>query len=171
MGHRLKTRRAAGFTLLEIMVVVGILAVVTTLSLAVAFKTKKKPPPLLAINDIEKVCLKARTDAIVNRRIRHVHFMLEGQERYVELLPIQSQPGQDPPPAGQSPQGNARPAKVASAIIPGTVIIDPIGSMMVSFHPDGTCDGIQLEIGWDGIDSWVMVLEQSTSLIFVSALR
>ena len=170
MRSGLITHRTAGFTLLEIMVVVGILAVVTAVSVAVAFKTKSKPPALKAIAMIEEVCKQARTDAIVNRRIRNVQFKLEGQERYVELMALQPSVGQAPS-EGAATQGKSKAAPVTTGFLPELVPIDPIGVFTVSFRPDGTCDGLQLEVGSGDVESWVMVLEQSTGLVFVSAME
>jgi prepilin-type N-terminal cleavage/methylation domain-containing protein len=55
----------SGFTLVEIMVVIGILGMVLALGMPPFFRSMKKDPLLQAVSDIEGACRRAREQAIL----------------------------------------------------------------------------------------------------------
>ena len=168
------TRVKRGFTLLEIMVVMSIIAIIMTITLPMAFKARKKDVGAVAMETIRSVCADARTDAILNRRIRHVYLDLEGQERRIELLPVQSMPGENEDGAGAPTK--AKPPPLRSEILPQDVTVTPGEAYTLTFRPDGTCDGFELDVRYtserSNQDKWFkVVLDEPTSRVYISSVE
>jgi len=163
-----------GFTLIEIMVVLSIMAIIMTITLPMAFKARKKDMGAVIMDSIQGVCADARTDAILNRRVRHVYLDLEGQERRIELLPVQSASGDDAEWAGGA--SNAKSPPLRSEILPEGVDITPEEAYTLTFRPDGTCDGFELDVRYtserNNKDKWYkVVLDEPTSRVYISSVE
>src|SRR6185369_16125084 len=64
-GGRIPVAREKGFTLIEIMMVVGILGMVLVMGMPAFIQSIKKDPLRQAMSDIEEACTRARAAAIL----------------------------------------------------------------------------------------------------------
>ncbi len=96
----------AGFTLMEIMIVVGIMGIMLTLSVPIVWKVWHRPPLDKAITDVIEVCSNARARAILQGR--EVDLIIHPQEGRFDL-------GSTAPPPSPSPTDNSALAPVQSA--------------------------------------------------------
>jgi prepilin-type N-terminal cleavage/methylation domain-containing protein len=123
-------RTAAGFTLVEIMVVVAILGLVAAMGLPSIIKAVQKEGMRQAVSDVQDVCFTARERAIFSKQKTAVVFY---------------------PREGRfSAEGGGGGGKVAAATLPDAIAFAMLdifrqdfgGSewARVFFYPDGTCD-------------------------------
>src|SRR5438045_9539132 len=57
---------APGFTLIEIMIVVGIMGIILTMSVPLVYKVWHRAPMAQALHDVTEVCSNARREAILH---------------------------------------------------------------------------------------------------------
>ncbi len=162
--HALRPNFRRGFTILEIMIVISIMAVVMAVAVPAIIRSSRKQPLAAALDTVSGLCARARAESILKRQRRQLQFELMGRPRQVVLLG---------PSAGQSQAGagvpltvSAAPVELARAILPDFVEISPADSFATTFRPDGTCDGFKLEFRGDG-HSYTMELEPATSLALI----
>jgi prepilin-type N-terminal cleavage/methylation domain-containing protein len=177
-------RGGAGFTLIEIMIVVAIMAIAMTMSVPIVYKTWHKAPLRKAVTDVVEVCSNARARAIMS-----------GADTTVVFHPREGRLGLGAAPAPKTTTGADLPAAVAAnvpaAIAPPThagsgtsaqlsdqVIIYLLDinmsgieyrdaeSATVRFHPNGTADEMKM-ILFDGHDYIGIETEITTGLVNV----
>jgi prepilin-type N-terminal cleavage/methylation domain-containing protein len=151
MSPQLKLRRS-GFTLIEIMIVVAIMAIVMTMSVPIVYRALKKESLNQAVRDIEEVCANARARAIMSGTTTEVVF--HPKDGRLEL----SGGGGAPANSGATDMvqvGNTAPtASGTSANIPDGIIIEMLDINLFEykdsdfararFHPNGTCDELTI---------------------------
>ncbi|MSU41311.1 MAG: prepilin-type N-terminal cleavage/methylation domain-containing protein [Pedosphaera sp.] len=154
-----------GFTLMEVMIVVSIMAVVMAVAMPAIFRSARKQPLQLAVDAVSGICTKARTEAILKRQRRQVYFALSGKPRSVVLLgpgAVRTEFGGN----GEAVSTQTAATEIARIILPDIVEITPADSQLITFRPDGTCDGITLELRAEG-HSYKIELEPATSLTLI----
>ena len=197
--YRAGTRRrsaaasAAAFTLIEIMIVVGIMGVVLTMGVPIVYKIWHKAPMSQAITDIIEVCSHARALAIMQGRPVDVIFHPREGKLAVGSAPAPvATPAVAPPQSGQP----GRPARAAtsptfsipaspapgsglSAQLSERVLIEMMDInklphdfrdddvARVRFYPNGTCDELTLILVSDQNERREILLEITTGLASV----
>src|SRR4249920_524963 len=82
-GHRLQrasgpgsflSEARAAFTLIEIMVVVGIMAIVMSMSVPLVYKVRNREAMNKAVRDVTEVCSQARAQAILQGKPTELFF-------------------------------------------------------------------------------------------------
>src|SRR5437588_11642660 len=71
---------APGFTLIEIMIVVGIMGIILTMSVPLVYKVWHRAPMAQALHDVTEVCSNARREAILHGH--QVDLVFHGDGRY-----------------------------------------------------------------------------------------
>ena len=185
-GRRSAGLGAGGFTLLEIMIVVGIMGVVMTMGVPMVYKAWHKAPMTKAVSDIVEVCSHARALSIMQGR--EVDVVFHPREGRLEVgASTAAAPAQMPTPGGFGAPATPAPASPApsgaglSARLPDKVLIelmdinklphefrdDDVAN--VRFFPNGTCDELTLVLVSDQNERREITLEVTTGLASVES--
>lgn len=165
--------RNTAFTLMEIMIVVGIMGIALTLGVPIVYKVWHRTPMVQAIRDMREVCSNARSQAILQGR--PVDLVLHPKVNRVEVsaaaAPVTPSTGiVTAPDASPSPSHSGFSAQLSDRIIIETLDINMAGieyndaeSARVRFYPNGTSDEMRM-ILFDGRDRYGITLEVTTAL-------
>ena len=175
-----------GFTLIEIMMVVGILGMVLVMGMPAFIQSIKKDPLRQAVSDIEEACNKARAAAIL--RGMPVELVIRAEGGQLEVVPTRDDnSGQTPAsaeapgnPAGQRADEAAPQSPVFSARLNENVAVMLLyvnlkdqmeaGETSVHFYPNGTSDEFTMIVqAGNGLRK--VSLECVTALATVEVLR
>ncbi len=162
-----------GFTLIEIMIVVGIIGLMAAMGAPSISKALQKEGMRKAVSDIEDVCFSAREQAIVGNKTTAVVFY--PRERKFE---VDGNAG-----AGNSGQGgatvNSHSGKTTSATLPAGVELGMLDIFRkdyvqsdwarIFFNSDGTCDEAVIVLIAKG-QAEKITLEYATGLPMTSAV-
>lgn len=165
MNVRFQTGRSAwAFTLIEIMLVIGILAIVMAMAIPPIYRGLSKEPMRRTIVGLQDAFLDARAAAI-----------LEGKTTAVVFHPGERTFGLEGAKARQRPGGEA------SGIIPEAVLVEMIEINLMSFmeaptakvrfFPDGTCDEFILVLHSDKGEWRKITLESTTGIMSAGDVR
>jgi prepilin-type N-terminal cleavage/methylation domain-containing protein len=171
---------AAGFTMIEIMIVVGIMGIVLAMGVPIAYRVWHREAMAQAVRDVVEVCSHARAQAIMRGAMAEVVFHpREGR------LEVSSAP--PPPPAHDaagllpepSPAAPPPPAAGLSAQLSNRLTIEMLDvnlteyrdeeTARVRFFPNGTCDELTLILLSDKNERREITLEVTTSLASVES--
>jgi prepilin-type N-terminal cleavage/methylation domain-containing protein len=165
----------AGFTLIEIMIVVGILGLVAMWGLPAIYRVSTQETIREAVNDIVEVCSHARAHAILQGRT--VELVFRPQERRVSLAG--AGPGADA--SGPSLLGGLPGATRTSAQWPDRVMLEMLDinfveykdaeEARVRFFPNGTCDELTIILRSERNEYRKISLEVTTGLAEVEVIR
>ncbi len=171
---RVRVPKAPAFTLIEIMIVVGIMGIVMTMSVPLVYKVWRKAPMRKAVAAVVEVCSNARARAIMSGTMTEVVFHPK-----VNRLEIAGGSGAAHPAAevGGASVANVAPASGSgtSAQLPEDVIIYLLDINMsgveyrdadearVRFYPNGVADEMRM-ILFDGHEYVGIELETTTGL-------
>lgn len=171
-----------GFTLLEILVVLALIAVIMAVALPPVFKALKKPPIIQAMNSLEEGCRRARMLAIMSGKPAELHIQ-EGSLKVQAVTDIR------PSEAGSAGGSSAPTGTPAEAPIEGEVVTAPEvpafsatlpedvafkqlvinrrdmmddSEARVRFYPNGTCDAFTATLLSTANEERTMTLEIST---------
>jgi prepilin-type N-terminal cleavage/methylation domain-containing protein len=172
------SHRRRAFTLIEIMIVVGIMGIVMGMSVPIVYKLWRKAPMRQAVRDIVEVCSHARARAIMHGQVTEVVF--HPKQNRLELVGGGGgAPHPSDPAAGQVPlsapaaTGSGLSAQLSNEIIIETLDINMSGvefndaeSARVRFYPNGVSDEMRM-ILFDGRDRMGIELEITTGLASV----
>jgi prepilin-type N-terminal cleavage/methylation domain-containing protein len=168
---RPSSRRA--FTLIEIMIVIGIIALVMTAGVPMMFRAMNKNPLTKAVNDVLEGCKTARDRAILQNRSYDFVIRPRGEEDYeLQVEPAKDRDADRPSHIGAPSlaAAPATPAQNAPSLVPDfpraiqhevviellyvnlVNVIDQIGAeeARVRFYPNGTSDEFTLVLNYKG---------------------
>ena len=178
----------SAFTLIEIMIVVGIMGVVLTMGVPIVYKTWHKAPMTKAITGIETVLSNARALAILQGR--PVDVIFHPRDGRLEVGSPTVAPPQPPPTPGQPKPDSTGVSAAAppvasgaglSAQLPDTVLIEMMDINKlphefrdddvahVRFFPNGTCDELTLILVSSQNERREISLEVTTGLVSVES--
>ena len=155
------------FTLLEVMIVMGIMAMIMAVSLPALRFAGKQEPLDVAVEMLTDQTDKARSDAILDRRKQLVVINLESAEKGLGRLGLpeaQRQLTGD----GQVAEFNMEPQVLSTNRFPDEVSFMPPKVFEVWFRPDGTCDGAEMTLS-EGGRVYKLFIEPSTGLTEITA--
>ena len=167
-------RRRPAFTLLELMIVAGIIALVATMGVPIVYKMWRQEPLRQGVKGILDVCTYARSQAILQNQMTQV--IIHPREGRFEFS------GAGPTPAANQEgipdveiSAPVAAAEGTSAKLDENIVIEDLDinkvpggfreveSAYVRFFPNGTCDELSLVIRYE--DHWRQIkLEVSTGL-------
>ncbi|HTR42998.1 MAG TPA: type II secretion system protein [Pseudomonadales bacterium] len=82
--QQVRSERRAGFTLMELMVVVGIIGLVAAMSVPSILQMRRQAPMVKALDDIREMCERARAGAVLKNTIATMVF--EPRSGKIELV-------------------------------------------------------------------------------------
>jgi len=150
--------RTRAFTMIEIMLVIGILALVMTLGVPAIYSSVKKGPMRSAITGVTQACDIAKARAVLGGKRVNITFKPLERSYSVE---------------GGAMKG-AGPGVTGSGTIDESIVIEMLDvnlteyreqdTALVRFYPDGTSDEFTLILNLDG--NWVkLALDPTTSTL------
>jgi prepilin-type N-terminal cleavage/methylation domain-containing protein len=176
IGKRVRSEGRApvrAFTLLEIMIVVGIMGIVMTMSVPIVWKVFHRSDMSKAIYEMQELCRNARARAILQGvqtqlvlRGGDGGMSIEGGAASAPAAPKDVfSPGA---PAGGVPASTHLPNGVAIfKFMVGGVDCMQMESARVRFFPNGTCDDFVMQLVSDHAERVEISLEVTTSLASV----
>ena len=178
-------RRASlrAFTLIEIMMVVGIIGLMMTIGVPAILRTTRQGPMRKAVNDVMQICSNARGQAILHGVTTTVVF--HPQSRQVALADIEIANTADDSAQSVVPTGGNNPSASGTQSLNSTQFADSITIDMldinlleykdadearVRFFPNGTSDEMTLVLH-SGDQYLKITLEVTTGLASVGVIR
>jgi prepilin-type N-terminal cleavage/methylation domain-containing protein len=172
----------AAFTLIELMVVIGIMAIILAMGIPSIIRLLRKEGMRKATADVVEICSKARARAILGGTPMDVVFY--PLERRLEVGGA-SGGGGAPQPEGEGGPVEERPAlpssSDSSAVIPEDIIIEMLDINLseykdsewarVRFYPNGTSDEMTVVLHSDRNEWRKITLELTTGLASVDDVR
>ncbi|MBU6400606.1 MAG: type II secretion system GspH family protein [Verrucomicrobia bacterium] len=178
-----------GFTLVEIMIVISIIAVVFAMGVPSLFRMMSKDPMRQAVSDVLEACQQARAEAILRDTTTELRFDLEdGGFWDITVVPRPKHHAEldvQPDPSVQSPPDSApAPAPIFHARISNRIFVDALGVNFkdaiadqeppapVRFYANGTCDEFTIVLHWLDQPEWRKIsLDIITGLPDVEMIR
>jgi prepilin-type N-terminal cleavage/methylation domain-containing protein len=173
------SRRLHAFTLIELMVVVGIMGLIMAIGVPIAYKISHRSPMSQAVVDVTEVCRYARRQAIL--QARQVDLMIYPRENRLAVtaaaIPAPSrspeiQVHSQEKPAGPDPAltvGTSGSARLPEKVIIELLDINKLGHEFrdddyarVRFFPNGTCDELAMVLLGEGGERREITLEVTT---------
>lgn len=183
--------RLGAFTLIELMVVIGIMAILVTTGVPLVYNVTHKEPMRKTLSEIQEVCMNARAQAILKGA--PVDLIIHPQQRRLDVGAAAQAESQDPAasvdpgfqvpserPAPQGPPATLPNGSGRTALIHPAVTIEMIDVNLreyknaeiarVRFFPNGTCDEmtIILQHGAEWKKIW---LEVTTGLVDIGNVK
>lgn len=152
--------RMRGFTLVEIMVVVGIMAMVLGIGLPAVFYSFKKDPMRQGVDDVIEACNSARAQAILAGVTAELRISPLNKQFSVALAPQEGSSGFGS--RAMRTAGSVEPAEdgrgAFSARLPDELVVEMVDVNLreckdeeearVRFYPNGTCDSLTVVLQW-----------------------
>jgi type II secretion system protein H len=169
-------RRRAGFTLVEIMVVVAIMGLLLGLALMNFHALNKKEPLEQAVSDLEGLCRRARTEAIVKSRPMDLTLDSEGRRFELATAPhAQNAPDLE---TGLLVATVQEAVALDQAVLPPGVEFEIIlpeeppdsetpGVVVIRFYPNGTAEPLEALMIMSGEGVYTLVLDPVTGRLNV----
>lgn len=157
--------RRSAFTLIEIMLVVGILAVLLGVTVPSFYQSLKKEPMRKALTGVADACEMARAQAILRGGVVSVNF--QPQERTYSV--------------GGGGLSGGRPGATGSGTIADSIMVEMLDVNLVEFReaevarvrffPNGTCDEFTLILRSSRNEWYKLTLEPTTGMVSVGDVR
>ncbi len=166
-----RLRHVAAFTLLEIMMVVGIMGIIMATGVPIVYRAWKKAPMAKALSEVVEVCSRARAVAIMQGHpVDLIFYPQEGRFAVSGGTGAGGDRGPRVPLAGPisgSGDSGQLPPEVTIQMLdinklPHDFRLDE--SARVRFFPNGTCDELTLVLHSDRGEQRAVLLEVTTSL-------
>lgn len=165
--------------MIEIMVVVGIIAIVMAMTVPFAYKVRKREAMNKAVRDVMEVCSQARAQAILQGKVTELQFYPQEKRCQVagyagEKAPA-SEESTEPGVAPLPPANSGLAARIHDAITIEMLDVNlteykDLDFARVRFFPNGTCDEFTLVLHSDKGEWFKIWLEITTSLANVGAV-
>jgi type II secretory pathway pseudopilin PulG len=181
-GRTGERRPAGAWTLIEIMIVVGILGIVMTMSIPAFSQLRRKADLRQAVADVVEVCSTARARAILGGR--PVELWIRPQEKLFWVAggvgdgAAAEESGAGPDP--RSPLNRLEERSGLSARLPESIALEMVDVNFVEFKdaelarvrffPNGTCDELTLVVRSERNEYRKITLEVTTALARVETL-
>lgn len=146
-----------GFTLIEILIVISVLALVLATGIPAIFKAIKRDPLSQAVNDVVEACATARERAVLSGESTDMVIVAQGGAIRVERAPSdkdfsgRSAQSSNPkiPEPGAAATGGMRPMHLHEDVAVELLYVNLTDQMKepqarVCFHPNGTSDEFAL---------------------------
>lgn len=176
-------RRAGGFTLIEIMLVMALMGVVMTIGLPSMFRAMKKSPMRQAVSDLQEACRTARTMAILQGTPAEV--VVNATDGGISVRPVADVREQDSGAQAAAAEAEAArreaelsdapaatPVPTFSARLPDSIAFKKLlvnlrdqmdnEDARVRFYPNGTCDAFTATLFSEENEERVISLEITT---------
>jgi len=174
--QRRVAKSRAGFTLIELMVVVGIMAMIMAIGVPFAYKILHKESMGQTVSDVMEVCSHARARAILQGQMREVLFNVK--ERQLQVSGGASSATESG--AAVAAVGTVAGGAGLSAHIPADIQIEMVDVNLteykdsemivpIRFFPNGTCDEFTLILHDDKGQYRKIALEYTTGLADVES--
>ena len=171
-------RRTGAFTLIEIMVVVGIMGIVLAMGIPSIVGAFRQEGIRKAMNDLVTACEKARAQAIISGAVTEVHIMPQEGTITVGQSSSTTSGGIDSGDMSGDEGGAVQESFTGfSAHLPGNVAFEMLDVNLVEysqleearvrFFPNGSCDEMVAILVSDTGDRRVVTLEITTGLTTV----
>jgi prepilin-type N-terminal cleavage/methylation domain-containing protein len=174
----MRLKHARAFTLIELMVVMGIATIVLSIGVPIVYTSLRKEPFRQAIADIMEVCSNARARAILSGQMTEVVF--HPVERRLEISGGGSAPAK-PLNSFQIFGANQTQPDGLSAVIPEEVGLEMLDVNLseykdsemarVRFYPNGTCDEMTVVLRSEKGEFKKITTEVTTGLTNVGDVR
>jgi type II secretion system protein H len=162
------TRRASGFTLLELMMVVGIIGLIAAMGVPAILSVMHEEPLKKAVDGVTTICYHARAEAILSGKPTEVVF--KPLKRQVDF----SGGSSSAPPAGLG-KVSSNSVQIDSSVDIAMLDINLMDfgaseTATVFFNPNGTCDEMTMVL--HAGDQWRKItLDPITALASVGPVR
>jgi len=172
--------RSSAFTLIEIMIVVGLLALVVGMGVPSLLSSMRKEGMRKAVSDVVDACNAARASAIMTSQ--PMDLVIRPFEKSINVsaaAPLSTSDGDSGAfPAGDAP---SEPVKGFSSVFPEGIHIEILGvnfqelqeaeEARVRFYPNGTSDEFTIILRSDGNEYRKITLEIVTGMPEVEVVR
>jgi len=166
-----------GFTLIEIMIVVGIIGIVLAMGMPPFLQSFKKDPLRQAVSDVTEACSTARAQAILSGA--PTELVILGQELTVTSVP---ETDTSPTASGEDPAASLPKSQLFSAHVHEDIAIGSSVNLKdhldgtpihVHFYPNGTSDEFEVGLIYlqGGSRHIAITLECVTALANVKVIR
>lgn len=168
---KITRNRLRAFTLVEIMVVLAIMGILLGMAVVNFKKMNEKEPLEEAVSQVEGMCRRARSEAIVKSRPMDLTF-----EITAGLLRLATAPRAVSTPdveTGALTSSTEESITIESALLPREVVLailqpedpDNIGSITIRFYANGTAEPLEAELGMDGEGVYLLKLDPVTGQV------
>lgn len=164
------------FTLIEVMVVVGVLGMVMAMGFPAIYRVVHKESLTRAVNDVVRTCERARTQAIMSGNAADAVFYPLDKRMDVAAGSTASD---DKTGEGAAP--TTAPVSRTGAQLPDNITLEMLDvnfieykeaeEARVRFYPNGTCDEMTVVLRSDHNEYRKITLEITTALASVEAIR
>lgn len=172
--------RHAGFTLIELMMVIGIVAIIMAIGLPAFVKMYRKGPMRQAMTDVQEACMKARSEAILHGVTVELHVNPKEKRLSVSGL-SKSSDEVDPFAKELGTQGGGGSVGNFSATLAEDIDIELLAvnlsevfdeeEVAVRFYPNGTADEFWLVLRSVEGEVRKFSLEVTTALVQMEVIR
>ena len=177
-GFNKRTRSRGAFTLIEIMVVVGILGIVLAMGVPPFVRILQKDSLRQAVSDITEACGKARAQAILQGSPTEVVIRADGQLTVASVPDTKGEPAsasEEPVADANDPQSAKFSARLREDVAVTLLYVNLKDQMKaeasrIHFYPNGTSDELTIVLQTDrGVRK--ISLECVTGLANVEVIR
>lgn len=176
---RTKRSNRAGFTLIEIMIVVGIMGLIALIGIPSIYQIAKKEGMRRAVTDMKEVLSNARAKAILSgNEVQLKFYPIEKRFEITGGGPAATNPDSAPTPSSEA--STPSPNQITSGTLPedisfGMLVVDGVNYLesewtRVRFFPNGTCDELRLVLEQPGTEE-IRGIELETTTGFIKMTK
>ncbi len=160
-ADRLRAEGVSAFTLLELMIVIGIMGMIMTIGLPSFLNMLSKDTMRQAVSDVMEVCSEARAQAIIKGVPSELRFNVQDRTFSISSLAVPTQILNPATEFATTPPDMAPAASAKSPLtkrIPEELNIEMLSvnflekkdedEARVRFYPNGTCDEFTIVLQW-----------------------
>ena len=172
-----RATNTSAFTLIEIMVVVGIMAVIFAIGIPSVYQQMNKDTIRQAVKDIAQACMEARKRAILTGRTTEVRIRpldrtinviegASGAESTASSFAFHGEEIVERPASG----GGVFSAKISDKItifyaeVNSEVNLQELPEFTCLFRPNGTCDLMGIVLRTDKAETWTIYTDEVTGI-------